>query len=132
LLLRYPFIFLATYLLEINYKTLKNHFFTFFYLLICQRGGQTARSSQKLFFLNLSIKQNKQGVCQTVAVPFTLKRILRQKRNYGNSNIIPCNHIIFKKSSKRNQNSSRCYNSITNLKSQHKPEYPLSKILISK
>jgi hypothetical protein len=29
-------------------------------------------------------------------------------------------------------NPSRCYNSITNLKSQHKPEYPLSKILISK
>jgi len=29
-------------------------------------------------------------------------------------------NIIFKKSSKRNQNPSRCYNSITNLKFQHK------------
>jgi hypothetical protein len=34
----------------------------------------------------------------------------------GNSNISPSKHIIFKKSSKRNQNPSRYYNSITNLK----------------
>jgi hypothetical protein len=40
--------------------------------------------------------------------------------------------IIFRKSSKRNQNPSKYYNSITNLKFQHKPEYRLSKILISK
>jgi hypothetical protein len=38
--------------------------------------------------------------------------------------------IIFKQSSKRNQNPSRYYNSITNLKFQHKPKYHLSKILI--
>jgi len=67
-----------------------------------------------------------------VALPFTLKRILRQKKNYGNSNISPCKNIIFKKSSKRNQNPSRDYNSITNLKFQHKPKYHLSKILVSK
>jgi predicted Zn-ribbon and HTH transcriptional regulator len=67
-----------------------------------------------------------------VAMPFTLKRILRQKKNYGNSNISPCKNIIFKKSSKRNQNPSRCYNCKTNLKFQHKPKYHLSKILISK
>jgi len=48
----------------------------------------------------------------------------------GNSNISPCKNIIFKKSSKRNQNPSRYYNYITNLKFQHKPEYHLSKILI--
>jgi len=36
------------------------------------------------------------------------------------------------KSSKRNQNPSRYYNSITNLKFQHKPKYHLSKILIEK
>jgi hypothetical protein len=35
-----------------------------------------------------------------VALPFTLKIILRQKKNYGNSNISPCKNIIFKKSSK--------------------------------
>jgi hypothetical protein len=40
----------------------------------------------------------------------------------------PCkNYIIFKKSSKRNQNPSRYYNSITNLKFQHKPRYLLFK-----
>jgi hypothetical protein len=39
----------------------------------------------------------KQGVCHTVALPFTLKSMLRQKKNYGNSNISPSKHIIFKK-----------------------------------
>jgi hypothetical protein len=58
-----------------------------------------------------------------------LKANLGEK--YENSNISPCNNIIFKKISKRNQNPSRYYNSIiTNLKFQHKPKYHLSKILI--
>jgi len=51
--------------------------------------------------------QGKQGVSHTMALPFTSKRILRQKKNYGNSNISPCKNIIIKKSSKRNQNPSR-------------------------
>jgi hypothetical protein len=77
--------------------------------------------------------KRKQGVCHTVALPFTLKSILRQKKNYGNSNNSPCKNIIFQKSSKRNQNPSRYYyNSGTNLKFQHKPKYHLSKILIYK
>jgi hypothetical protein len=46
----------------------------------------------------------KQGVYHTVALPFTLKRILRQKKGCGKSNISPCKNMIFKKSSKRNQN----------------------------
>jgi len=75
---------------------------------------------------------NQHGVCHTVALPFTLKSILRKKKNMENSNISPCKNIIFKKSSKRNQNPSRYYNSITNLKFQHKPKYHLSKILIWK
>jgi hypothetical protein len=70
------------------------------------------------------------GVCHTVALPFTLKSIWRQQKNYENSNISPCQKIIFKKSSKRNQNPSSYYNSITHLKFQHKPKYHLSKILI--
>jgi hypothetical protein len=37
------------------------------------------------------------GVSHTVALPFTLKLILRQKKNYENSNISPCKYIIFKK-----------------------------------
>jgi hypothetical protein len=40
---------------------------------------------------------SRQGVCHTVALPFTLKFILRQKKNYENSNISPCKNIIFKK-----------------------------------
>jgi hypothetical protein len=43
-------------------------------------------------------KINKQGVCHTVALPFTEKKsILRQKKNYGNSNISPCKNIVFQK-----------------------------------
>jgi hypothetical protein len=45
-------------------------------------------------------QKNKGYVSHTVALPFTLKSILRQKKNYGNSNISPCKNIIFKKSSK--------------------------------
>jgi hypothetical protein len=78
-------------------------------------------------------RKEKEGVSHTVALPFTLlKSILRQKKNYGNSNISPCTNIIFKKSSKRNRNPSKYYNSITNLKFKHKSKYHLSKILISK
>jgi hypothetical protein len=51
-----------------------------------------------------------------VALPFTLKPILMQKKNKENSNVSPCKNIIFKKSSERNQNPSRYQNSITNLK----------------
>jgi hypothetical protein len=41
---------------------------------------------------------NKQWVCHTLALPFTLKNILRQKKkNYENSNISTCKNIIFKK-----------------------------------
>jgi hypothetical protein len=42
--------------------------------------------------------------------------MLRQKEIHGNSNISPCKNIIFKKSYKTNQNPSRYYNFITNLK----------------
>ncbi len=41
-----------------------------------------------------SVLHLEQGVCHAVALPFTLKSILRQKKNYGNSNILP---DIFKK-----------------------------------
>jgi hypothetical protein len=63
-----------------------------------------------------------QVVCHAVALPFTWKSVLRQKKNDGNSNTSPCKNIIFKKSSKRNQNPSRYHNFITNLKFQHKPK----------
>jgi hypothetical protein len=54
--------------------------------------------------------QKKKKKTRGVALPFTLKKsIVRQKKNYGNSNISPRkNIIIFKKSSKKkNQNPSR-------------------------
>jgi hypothetical protein len=63
----------------------------------------------------VEIHQNKQAVHHTVAFSFTLKSTLRQKKNYGNSNISSCKNIIFKTSSKRNQNPSRYDNSMTNL-----------------
>jgi hypothetical protein len=46
--------------------------------------------------LNNHLQQ--QGVCHIVALPFTLKNILRQKRNYGNSNISPCKKYNLQKS----------------------------------
>jgi hypothetical protein len=38
-------------------------------------------------------------MCHIVALPFTLKSILRQKKNYRNLNISPCKNIVFKKNS---------------------------------
>jgi hypothetical protein len=88
-------------------------------------------TQKRYIYTHLTIGvENKHRVCHTVPLPFTLKSILRQKKNYGNSNISSYKNITFKKSSKRNQNPSRYYNSITNLKFQHKPKYHLSKILI--
>jgi len=68
-------------------------------------------------------QSNKGCVNYTVALPFTLKPIFRPKKNYGNSkNISPHKNIIFKKSSKKNQNSSRYYDSMAESQFQHKPE----------
>ncbi len=48
---------------------------------------------------------NKGCVNYTMPLPFTLKSILRQKNNYGNSNISLCKNLIFQKSStKKTQN----------------------------
>jgi hypothetical protein len=51
-----------------------------------------------------------------MALPFTLKSILSQKKNYGNSNISPCkkhNLILQKKSSKRKPKSFKITNPST-------------------
>jgi hypothetical protein len=64
-----------------------------------------------------------------VALPFTLKKYLKAKEEelwklkYFT---IAKYNLPKNKSSKRNQNPSRYYNSITNLKFQHKPKYHLS------
>jgi hypothetical protein len=66
-----------------------------------------------------------------VALPFTLKKYPNAKEESWKLKDFTCKNIIFKKSSKRNQNPSRYYyNSITNLKFQQKPKYHLSKNLI--
>jgi hypothetical protein len=66
-----------------------------------------------------------------VALPFKLKNTLRQKKNYGSSNISPCKNINFKtQSSKKNQNLSIYHDSIIDLKVQDKPKYHVSKILV--
>jgi len=41
------------------------------------------------------------GLGFRVTCHFTFKNILRQKKNYGNSNISSCKNTIFKKSSKK-------------------------------
>jgi hypothetical protein len=53
-----------------------------------------------------------------------IKKYLKANEEYENSNISPCENIIFKKSSKRNP--SRYYNFMTNLNFQHKPKYHFS------
>jgi len=64
-----------------------------------------------------------------MAFPFTLKSILMQKKNAGNSNISACKkYSLHKNPLKRNQNPSRYHNSIiTNLMFEHNPKYHLSK-----
>jgi hypothetical protein len=59
-----------------------------------QQSAKGQRSEQKT-----RKTQSKKGcVTDTVALPFRLKSILRQKKNYENSNISPSkNNIIFKK-----------------------------------
>ncbi len=66
-----------------------------------------------------------QGVCVTLwPCHLHLKSLFRQKKNYGNSKYFTMQKYKSpKKSSKRNQNPSRYYNYITNLKFQHKPKY---------
>jgi len=82
--------------------------------------------------LGATMPLKEQGVCHTMALPFTLKGILRQKKNKETQifhHVKIC--LNFKKSSKRNHYPSRYYRSITNPKFQVKT-YHLSKIFISK
>jgi hypothetical protein len=71
-------------------------FFFFFFL-----GFWLLSSSKDQFnycFKFHFFKISKQGVCDTVALPFTLKSISRQKKkNYANSNIFTMQKIYFSK-----------------------------------
>jgi hypothetical protein len=93
----------------------------------CWKPLKTGRSFA-VFFLPKT-----RGVSHTVALLFTLlKSMLRQKKNYGNSKYFTmqiCN--LQNNPLKQSQNPSRYnYNSVTNLKFQHKPKCHLSKILM--
>jgi hypothetical protein len=48
-------------------------------------------------FTKLDIYILKSEKTKGLALPFTLKSILRKKKNYENSNISPCKNIIFKR-----------------------------------
>jgi hypothetical protein len=72
----------------------------------------------------LEVVPYKQGVRHTMALPFTFKSITRQKKE-----LWKLKYFTMQKYNplKKKQNSSRYYNSITNLKFQHKLKYHLSK-----
>jgi hypothetical protein len=67
--------------------------------------------------------QIEQGVCHALALPFTLKNYLKAKEELWKLKYFTMQkYNLPKKSSKKTQNPSRYYNSITNLKFQHKPK----------
>jgi hypothetical protein len=59
-----------------------------------------------------------------------IKKYLKAKKELWKLIYFTMQEYNLQKSSKRNQNPSRYYNFITNLKYQHKPKYYVSKILI--
>jgi hypothetical protein len=82
------------------------------------------------YALGGSVTSTTRGVSHYGLAIYIKKYLNAKKKNYGNSNIFHHAKIYqsSKKSSKRNQNPSRYYNSIiTNLKFQYKPNYHLSK-----
>jgi hypothetical protein len=84
-----------------------------------------------VYYQSCTCHNKTRGVSQC-GLAIYINKYLKAKEELWKLNISPCKNIIFKKSSKRNQNPPRYYNSITNLKFQHKPKYHLSKILIQK
>jgi hypothetical protein len=109
----------------------------FKYAEIRQENKKKYREEHKLtmvvgrFIFMKNKKLFKQGVCRTMALPITLKSILRKRRIMETQIFHHVKNIIYKKSSKRNPKSFKIlYNSGTNLKFQHKPNYHLSKILV--
>jgi hypothetical protein len=75
---------------------------------------------------------SKQGVCVITMLPCHLHETISEDKSRIMKTQIFHHAKIFnlQKPSKRNQNPSRYYNSITNIKFQHTPKYHLSKILI--
>jgi len=67
----------------------------------------------------------KQGLCHTVAFPFTLKKYLDSKEELWKLKYFTMQKNNLQKILEKKPNPSRYYNSITNLKFQHKPKYHL-------
>jgi hypothetical protein len=65
-------------------------------------------------------------------LPIYIQTYSKAKQNLWKLKYFTMQDVIYNKSSTRNQHACRYYNSVTNLKFQHKPKYHLSKILISK
>jgi hypothetical protein len=87
----------------------------------------------KAYINNLTKSKFQQGDVSHCGLAIYTKKYLKAKEELWKLEYFHhARNIIFKNSSKRNQNPSRYYyNSIiTNLKFQHKPKYHLSKILI--
>jgi hypothetical protein len=65
-------------------------------------------------------------MCHTAALPFTLQSIFKAKEEelWKLKYFTIQKYNLQKKSSKRNQNPSRYYNSMAILKFQHKPKIP--------
>jgi hypothetical protein len=70
------------------------------------------------FFMKINITMGVSHTLCGLAICIKISILRQKKKNDGNSNISPCQNMIFKKSSKRNQNRSQYYNFITNLKFQ--------------
>jgi len=101
--------------------------------LISNRKLELVGASKPMVNLKFHLDQTR-GVSHC-GLAISIKKYLKAKEElwklkyylFHHAKIYP---IFKKKSSKRNQKISRYYNSITNLKFQHKPKYHLSKILI--
>jgi len=94
-------------------------------------GTHCEQPQNKLSIAPKPQKKRKQGGVSHCGLAIYNKKYLKAKEELWKIKYFTmqnCN--LQKKSSKRNQNPSQYYNSITNLKFQHKPKYHLSKILI--
>ncbi len=93
--------------LNLNFSHPNCTLYTFFPFPTHKQGNWTEDTERQLksqhLGQSLGLANKNKGVCHTVALPFTLKRISRQKKNYGNSNMQKCN--LQKTSSKRNPKS---------------------------
>ncbi len=86
------------------YRNLGNFFNDFFndyyyYYFLGNSGYSQAQKISSIYRFKFHFfKISKQGVCDTVALPFTLKSISRQKKkNYANSNIFTMQKMYFSK-----------------------------------